>query len=693
MRILSDYKDIYLEFLKDTQAATEPQIKAFFEKYDQHKDTHTFESIHEALAHKKEVYYLDLSKKDLAVLPVEITSFPNLLALDLSNNFIKDFAGLEQLDSLEVIFIENAELRQAPLELAQLSKLTSINLNNNRIVSIPDSYFELPLLTGFNLDHNNIEHVPTSIQHARSLTGFYLDENKLDTFPTPTCYAPALKILTLNGNRIHQIPRTISRLKGLVYLSLSECGITSIPIEFCELEQLETLKISSNKLTKIPEEIGNLKHLKNLTIEGKVLKRIPSSITDLPRLEHLKIKGEQLVELPDTFDRLENLKHLTIEGSPETNIPHSISGLRKLKLKELSLFNLSIGSLPDLSNCTLLEALYLGSNKISHIPPTIGSLVHLQSLILWNNELQKIPTELGNLSNLITLNLGKNQLQSFPVELTKLRKLSSFRFDNNPMAEMKEIRGMGIDEVFDYLKRLQGGHYRFNWEMPKALTIIIQQYLDFFPEFTKRVIGKEINLSIQRTPIGLKISIDLEGDISIDKINELLRLYIKCAKESIEGIFNGYPKGTEDELFILKLEHQIGHLKQQLRFLDFENKVLKDHLADYKRLLPHIKELFELRGLSIPSISLENINNEEEEEFDKVALKNLVANNELSKVLAILEKKVPETRTKLYNMVIGIYARLNKLKLDVNTGLILRHEANLEENALRHIILGIIDEL
>ena len=59
----------------------------------------------------------------------------------------------------------------------------------------------------------------------------------------------------------------------------------------------------------------------------------------------------------------------------------------------------AIQTLPlSLANCTSLERLHLGSNKIEYLPPEIFTpLALLKELHLYKNKIQTVPPEIGNL--------------------------------------------------------------------------------------------------------------------------------------------------------------------------------------------------------------------------------------------------------------------------------------------------------
>ena len=80
-----------------------------------------------------------------------------------------------------------------------------------------------------------------------------------------------------------------------------------------------------------------------------------------------------------------------------------------------------------------LTFLYLGGNRLTHVPSELGQLSSLSALILCGNQLQFLPKELTKLSNLQSLRLHDNQLQTLPQGLMKLTNLRELSLRNNPL--------------------------------------------------------------------------------------------------------------------------------------------------------------------------------------------------------------------------------------------------------------------
>ena len=80
-----------------------------------------------------------------------------------------------------------------------------------------------------------------------------------------------------------------------------------------------------------------------------------------------------------------------------------------------------------------LEYLYLGGNKLRHVPRELGNLPRLSFLALGANHLQSLPRQLNRLSALRSLHLHDNQLQTLPRDVLQLSNLQELSLRNNPL--------------------------------------------------------------------------------------------------------------------------------------------------------------------------------------------------------------------------------------------------------------------
>mgnify|MGYP001231453383 CR=1 FL=1 len=133
---------------------------------------------HEALVSGLVVQHIDLSKKRLTTLPIELKKFPNIKTLNLNKN---------KLDSLPSWFNE----------FQNLEKLTA---SMNRFDSFPNVILELTNLKTLNLGENNIDGIPLDIDRLKYLESLWLWSNLIRVFPASLSNIESLKYIDLLYN-------------------------------------------------------------------------------------------------------------------------------------------------------------------------------------------------------------------------------------------------------------------------------------------------------------------------------------------------------------------------------------------------------------------------------------------------------------------------------------------------------------
>lgn len=95
---------------------------------------------------------------------------------------------------------------------------------------------------------------------------------------------------------------------------------------------------------------------------------------------------------------------------------------------------------PPLFNYMFLKELYLASNQLKFLPPSIGLLRHLTLLDVSNNQLAELPPELGMCVYMTQLLAFENSIHTLPNELGSLFQLEMLGIEGNPLnADMKQV--------------------------------------------------------------------------------------------------------------------------------------------------------------------------------------------------------------------------------------------------------------
>ncbi|KAJ4730987.1 Leucine-rich receptor-like protein kinase family protein [Rhynchospora pubera] len=281
--------------------------------------------------------------------------------------------------------------------LTNLTFLQRLSLSNNHLTgSIPKELGRLSRLKFLNLSMNFLNgNIPSTIGNCSKLEVLHIE------------------ITGIQGT----IPSQLAQCRELTYVSLSSSlFVGAIPPEFGFLNKLTELSLYSNYLKgPIPPSLGNLTNLSNLILDGNNLTgAIPESIYNISSLLMLSLVGNQL------------------EGTLSSNMCDAYSNLQELYLS----MNQLKGSIPSsISNCSLLADIELASNSFTGIiPSSIGSLKNLYFLQIADNQLQaKAPSDWSFIDSLVNctalelLDLGSNRLQGIlPSSIVNLSSTLSY---------------------------------------------------------------------------------------------------------------------------------------------------------------------------------------------------------------------------------------------------------------------------
>eukprot|EP00566_Odontella_aurita_P003107 CAMPEP_0113588038 /NCGR_PEP_ID=MMETSP0015_2-20120614/35271_1 /TAXON_ID=2838 /ORGANISM="Odontella" /LENGTH=988 /DNA_ID=CAMNT_0000493823 /DNA_START=27 /DNA_END=2990 /DNA_ORIENTATION=+ /assembly_acc=CAM_ASM_000160 len=345
--------------------------------------------------------------------PSSWNNMMNFLSPEPECEWKEDGRGIFCNDFNEVVEIHldsNNLTNLLPLpELAAFPHLLNLSLANNSIVGLSNDYTE-----GF-----------------QSLLKFDLSYNDLSsTFPSSFSRLTALEWLNLESSSLSgSIPPTIGNMSSLVYLNLSRNRLNStISSSWTELSSLETFYVSHNALNgTLP--VGNAlrENLKDISAGKNSLTGTIPSFSSYPSLEHIWLNHNKFHgSIPTSLGNMTNLKSVYFEANRLlSTIPPEIFASQSLEALVLGSNKLT-GSLPNaISNGFVLLA--IEKNYISGtIPVSFGNLPSLDGLSLHSNLLTgEIPSSIGDMSkNLTLLALEKNMLNStVPMSLGRLQNL------------------------------------------------------------------------------------------------------------------------------------------------------------------------------------------------------------------------------------------------------------------------------
>ena len=177
---------------------------------------------------------LNLSHRNLKVIPAEVAKF----------TFIK------------ILLLNNNKILMPPEEISHLEHLESLSLEQNQLTVLPSGIALLnPTLSFLNLSHNPLTYLSPAIGQLTNLKSLWLGYTQLTSFPDQVCSLCKLTHLCLEGNHISSISSAtpINNLKELKWLSLAKNKLISIGEVFFSMSCLHTLYLNNNFLTEIPQ--------------------------------------------------------------------------------------------------------------------------------------------------------------------------------------------------------------------------------------------------------------------------------------------------------------------------------------------------------------------------------------------------------------------------------------------------------
>uniref|UniRef100_A0A453EBX0 Receptor kinase-like protein Xa21 n=4 Tax=Triticinae TaxID=1648030 RepID=A0A453EBX0_AEGTS len=411
------------------------------------------------VGHLVQLKYLNVSRNSIGrEIPPTLATCVQLRVIDLRHNMHKGSVPreLESLDNLEVLALGYNNLTGSiPVEIGNLKALKYLHLRANMLVG----------------------EIPMEIGNLRNLTDLYLNFNGLSgSVPASLGGLQKLQILYLSGNQLSGlIPPSLGNLSSLLVLDVQNNGLTgSIPESLGNLNLLNVLSLTSNSFTgSIPHTLGKLSSLVEFYLNGNQLEgSIPPSVYNLSSLQYFVVEVNNLSgsvsdDLGNKFPQLKQLSigHNQFHGSiPESlcnasmleivQLAHTfISGVIPkclgANMKSLLVLFLQSGQLEarndadldfisSLTNCSMLQYLDLGNNKLEGVlPNSIANLsTNLIILGLANNMLRgNIPEGIGNLVNLQHLHLEDNLLHGkIPESIGNLAILGELYLSNNSLS-------------------------------------------------------------------------------------------------------------------------------------------------------------------------------------------------------------------------------------------------------------------
>ncbi|XP_074523503.1 leucine-rich repeat-containing protein 39 [Halichoeres trimaculatus] len=209
-----------------------------------------WKSLPGCLVQLSQVQEWQIHRTGLQKIPHFISSFQNLLVLDLSRNGVSEI----------------------PKQIGKLTRLRELLLSCNRVQVVPEELGSCESLERLELSMNrDLNHLPDQLQNLKNLQHLDLSMNDFTCMPDCVVALPALEWLDMGGNRLQHLPEDIHRM-----------------------EKLHTLWLQRNQLEKLPDSISRMASLDTLVLSGNNLRDIPPLMEDMSNLRFVNFRDNPL---------------------------------------------------------------------------------------------------------------------------------------------------------------------------------------------------------------------------------------------------------------------------------------------------------------------------------------------------------------------------------------------------------------
>lgn len=201
-----------------------------------------------------------LNNADLKELPNDITKFINLKQLSLNKNPKLHFEkAFEQLQELPIVFLnlQHNHLESLPESIKMLKSIKDLNLSNNRVRDgrLFDHLSQLPRLYSLWLRYNEMEVLPKEIGALSQLRNLYIGHNRLKQLPQAMTAMKKVWVLQASHNLFTELPIVLIEMPSLFSAHVNNCEINKISEAFAlNKYSMKGLLLDNNKLHKEDKE-------------------------------------------------------------------------------------------------------------------------------------------------------------------------------------------------------------------------------------------------------------------------------------------------------------------------------------------------------------------------------------------------------------------------------------------------------
>ena len=171
----------------------------------------------------KRLYMGDLS---LSASPDLSPLSDTLERLDISRAKYPDFSFVEKLTALELLMMNDCQMRELP-NLSQISNLNYLYFSDNNISSLPEYLGNFPLIR-LDFSGNLISYMPQSFANLTKLEQLVMTNNYFTYLPNEVTQMKKLEVLMCGQNIIADVSDNLSDLENIKRASFASNNLTSL---------------------------------------------------------------------------------------------------------------------------------------------------------------------------------------------------------------------------------------------------------------------------------------------------------------------------------------------------------------------------------------------------------------------------------------------------------------------------------
>jgi Leucine-rich repeat (LRR) protein len=288
----------------------------------------------------RDVKVLDLTGKQLSIVPVKFSNKSQLQSLTLTRNTIHDLPkNLKKLSTLAMPLNGLKSISSAMLEaILSYPMIQSLDFSYNLLKDFPPALCQIKTLKTLNLFGHQL--VTFDGSQLTSLTKIDLGHNRLKSFPQ---LSSTVGSVALDSSRIEVVAVSFEKL-GRLSISSNRLRLFSAA---CSFSELTVLDISRNSIVRLPDLDQVTPRLQQFNGSGNHIRRphrFPRTILEM-NLSH-----NHLVGFPPSFGQLSSLVQADLSRNAIEVVPQLPSGLQTQSLYENRIVRIDHkGRMPELS--------------------------------------------------------------------------------------------------------------------------------------------------------------------------------------------------------------------------------------------------------------------------------------------------------------------------------------------------------